>query len=65
MVKLGLSKKKKTFTYLPGQEIYFSSTGFGFETEDEAVSVCHNRILPIIVFFILIYLTIIVRIFHV
>lgn len=65
MVKLGLSKKKKTFTYLPGQEIYFSSSSFGWETEDEAVNVCHNRILCVIGLFIFIYIVIIARIFNV
>ena len=65
MVKLGLSKRKKTFTYTPGQEIYFSSSSFGLETEDEAVSVCHNRVLYVIGFFIIVYLIIIFRIFNV
>ncbi len=65
MVKLGLSKRKKTFTYTPGQEIYFSSGSFGWETEDEAVSVCHNRILYVVGFFIVVYLIIIFRIFNV
>lgn len=65
MVKFGLSKRKKTFTYVPGQEIYFSSSSFGWETEDEAVSMCRNRILCIIGFFVIIYGIIIFRIFNV
>lgn len=65
MVKLSLSKRKHTVTYLPGQEIYFSSSTFGWETEDEAVSVCHSRIYAFVALFILIYAVIIVRIFNV
>ena len=65
MVKLSLSRKKNTVTYLPGQEIYFSSGSFGWETEDEAVNVCHNRIYAIVALFIFIYAVIIIRIFNV
>ena len=65
MGKFSLSRKKNTFTYTPGQEIYFSSGRFGWETEDVAVNVCHNRILLIIGLFLLIYLVIVVRIFDV
>ena len=65
MVKFGISKRKKTFSYIPGQEIYFSSTGFGLETEDEAVSICRSRILYIIGFFVIVYAIIIFRIFSV
>lgn len=65
MLKVNLSHKKKTFTYVPGQEIYFSSSGFGWETEDEAVNVCRNRVFYIIGVFLLIYSIIIIRIFNV
>lgn len=66
MVKISLSKKKKTaFAYTPGQEIYFSAGSFGWETEDESVSTCHNRILLIIALFCIIYAIIIWRIFDV
>lgn len=65
MLKVSLSKKKKAFAYVPGQEIYFSAGSFGWETEDEAVNVCRNRILYIIGTFLLIYIVIIARIFNV
>lgn len=64
-MKFSLSKKKKTFAYTPGQEIYFSAGSFGWETEDESVNICHNRILLIIAFFAIIYAVIIWRIFDV
>lgn len=64
-MKLNLSKKKKTFAYTPGQEIYFSVGSFGWETEDESVNTCHNRILLIIALFIIVYAVIIWRIFDV
>lgn len=67
VLKLSLSKKKKkTFSaYIPGQEIQFSAGSFGWETEDEAVNVCRNRILVIIGLFLFIYMVIIFRIFNV
>lgn len=64
-MKLSLSKKKKTFAYTPGQEIYFSAGSFGWETEDESVNTCHNRILLIIALFVIVYSIIIWRIFDV
>ena len=64
-MKLSLSRKKATFAYTPGQEIYFSAGGFGWETEDESVSICHNRILLIITLFAIVYAIIIWRIFDV
>ena len=66
VVKLSLSKKKKnTVTYTPGQEIYFSSGGFGWETEDEAVQVCRGRIFFVLALFLIVYAVIVVRIFDV
>ncbi len=65
MLKVSLSRKKNNYIYTPGQEIYFSSGSFGWETEDEAVNVCRNRIFYIIGVFILIYSVIIFRIFNV
>ncbi len=65
MVKINLSKRKNAFTYTPGQEIYFASGGFGWETEDEAVTVCRNRILFIVALFLVIYAVIVFRIFNV
>lgn len=65
MLKVTLSKKNKSFSYTPGQEIRFSSKRFGWETEDEAVSMCRNRILCIAGIFILAYFIIILRIFNV
>ena len=65
MFKAVLSKRNKGFIYTPGQEIHFSSKKFGWETEDEAVNVCRNRILLISCVFILFYLIIIIRIFGV
>ena len=65
MLKLSLSKKKKTFNYVPGQEIYFSTSSFGWETEDESVNVCRSRIIKIVFLFLLLYTIIIVRIFNV
>ncbi len=65
MLKVSLSRKKDTFIYTPGQEIYFSSGSFGWETEDEAVNVCRNRVFYIIGIFLLIYSIIVVRIFNV
>jgi len=64
-VKLSLSRKKATFAYTPGQEIYFSAGRFGWETEDESVNTCHNRILLIIALFAIVYAVIIWRIFDV
>ena len=65
MLKLSLSKKKNTFNYVPGQEIYFSTSSFGWETEDESVNICRSRIIKIIFLFLLLYTIIIVRIFNV
>ena len=65
MLKVTLSKKNKSFSYTPGQEIRFSSKRFGWETEDEAVSMCRNRILCIAGIFVLAYFIIILRIFNV
>jgi cell division protein FtsI (penicillin-binding protein 3) len=64
-VRVGLSKKKSEFTYTPGQEIYFSTGSFGWETEDEMTTMCRGRILFVIVLFLLIYLVITIRIFNV
>lgn len=64
-MKLSLSRKKATFAYTPGQEIYFSAGRFGWETEDESVNTCHNRILLIIALFAIVYAVIIWRIFDV
>ena len=64
-MKVSLSKKRKAYTYTPGQEIRISSKRFGWETEDEAVSMCRGRILCIAGIFILAYLIIILRIFNV
>jgi cell division protein FtsI (penicillin-binding protein 3) len=65
-VKLSLSKSKKsTFNYVPGQEIYFSTSSFGWKTEDESVNVCRSRIIKVIFLFALIYAIIIVRVFNV
>lgn len=65
MLKVSLSRKRNNYIYTPGQEIYFSSGSFGWETEDEAVNVCRNRIFYIIGVFLLIYSVIIFRIFNV
>lgn len=66
MVRLSLSKRKKnTFAYVPGQEIYFSTSSFGLETEDESVNVCRSRIIKIIFLFALLYAIIIIRVFNV
>ena len=65
MLKLSLSKKKNTFNYVPGQEIYFSTSSFGWETEDESVNICRSRIIKIIFLFLLLYTIIVVRIFNV
>lgn len=65
MLKLSLSKKKSSFNYVPGQEIYFSTSRFGWETEDETVNICRSRIIKIIFLFLLIYTIIIIRIFNV
>ena len=65
MLKLSLSKKNKINSYIPGQEIYFSSGGFGWETEDEVVNTCKVRIFWIILFFLFIYTVIVIRIFNV
>ena len=64
-MKFSLSKKKTTFAYTPGQEIYFSAGSFGWETEDESVNTCHNRVLLVIAFFAIVYAVIIWRIFDV
>ncbi len=63
--KVNLSRRKNTFIYEPGQEIHFSAGSFGWETDDEAVNVCHARIFYIIGLFLLIYFIIIVRVFNV
>lgn len=65
MLKVSLSRKKSSYIYTPGQEIYFSSGSFGWETEDEAVNVCRNRVFYIIGIFVLIYSVIVFRIFNV
>ena len=65
MLKLSLSKKKNTFNYVPGQEIYFSTSRFGWETEDETVNVCRSRIIKVIFLFLLLYAIIVIRIFNV
>ena len=65
MLKLSLSKKNKINSYIPGQEIYFSSGGFGWETEDEVVNTCRSRIFLVICVFLLIYTIIIIKIFNV
>lgn len=65
MLKVSLSRKKSTYPYTPGQEIYFSAGTFGWETDDEAVNVCRNRIMVIIGLFLLIYAVIVIRIFNV
>lgn len=65
MLKLSLSKKNKINSYLPGQEIYFSAGGFGWETEDEVVNTCRTRIFWVIGFFLFIYSVIIIRVFNV
>ncbi len=64
-MKLGISKKKNNYLFAPGQEIYFSSGSFGWETEDETVNICRSRILFIIGVFLFIYLVIVIRIFNV
>lgn len=64
-MKFSLSRKKETYPYTPGQEICFSAGTFGWETADEAVSVCRGRIFVIIGLFLLIYAIIVVRIFNV
>ena len=65
-MKISLSRSNKNpYPYTPGQEIFFSSGSFGWETEDEAVNVCRNRILVIIGLFLLIYSIIVIRIFNV
>ena len=65
MLKLSLSKKNKINSYIPGQEIYFSSGGFGWETEDEMVNTCKSRIFWVICGFLFIYSVIIIKIFNV
>jgi cell division protein FtsI (penicillin-binding protein 3) len=65
VLKLSLSKKNKVNSYIPGQEIYFSSGGFGWETEDEVVNTCKTRIFWVIGAFLFIYSIIVVRIFNV
>jgi len=65
VVRLNLSKKKNTVAFVPGQEIYLSSGNFGWESEDDAVNVCHSRIFIVIALFILIYAVIVARIFNV
>ena len=65
VLKVSLSKKKDNYLFAPGQEIYFSSGSFGWETEDETVNVCRNRIFVIIGLFFFIYLVIIIRLFNV
>ncbi|MBQ2884722.1 MAG: penicillin-binding protein 2 [Alphaproteobacteria bacterium] len=65
MLKLSLSRKNKINSYLPGQEIYFSAGGFGWETEDEVVNTCRTRIFWVIGFFLFIYSVIIIRVFNV
>jgi cell division protein FtsI (penicillin-binding protein 3) len=65
VLKLSLSKKNKINSYTPGQEIYFSSGGFGWETEDEVVNTCKTRIFWVIGFFLFIYSVIVIRIFNV
>jgi len=64
-LKLSLSKKRNTFSYVPGQEIYFSQSSFGWETEDESVNICKSRIFIMIAIFVLIYTVIVFRIFNV
>ncbi len=65
-MKLSLSKKRKSsFTYTPGQEIYFSTSSFGWETGDESVNICRSRIIKVIFLFALLYTIIIVRVFNV
>ncbi|MBR5598570.1 MAG: penicillin-binding protein 2 [Alphaproteobacteria bacterium] len=65
VLKLSLSKKKPTFSYVPGQEIYFSPSRFGWETEDKSVNICRSRIMLVIAIFVIIYSIIIFRIFNV
>lgn len=65
MLKASLSKRKKTYSYTPGQEIMFSSGGFGWETEDAIVKTCRNWILFFVCVFLLLYVVIIFRIFNV
>ena len=60
-----VKRKKNTFAYVPGQEIYFSTSSFGLETEDESVNVCRSRIIKIIFLFALLYAIIIIRVFNV
>ncbi len=60
-----LSRKKDINLYAPGKEIYFSAGIFGWETDDEVVNVCRNRIMIIIGLFLLIYAVIVIRIFNV
>ena len=65
MVGFNLSKKRHTLTYTPGQEIYISSGHFGWEPEDSAVSMCHKRILFVIIIFLMVYAVVIWKIFNV
>ena len=47
------------------QDGYFSASRFGWDTDDESVNICRNRILYIIALFILVYAGIIIRVFNV
>lgn len=65
MLKVSLSKNKKSYSYTPGQEIMFSSGSFSWETEDAMVKTCRNSILFFVCVFLLLYFIIVVRIFNV